>query len=56
MNLRFVTVYVSATLVISIALALCVTAILLGDYSRGWLLIPAGLFAGLGFVIRKMQG
>ena len=55
MRAKLMTMYVSATLLIGITLALSVAAIFSEGYSRGWLLIPAALFAGLGRKIRKMQ-
>jgi hypothetical protein len=55
LNPRLLTAYVGATFVIGVALAATVAAIIFKGYSRGWLLIPAMLFGGLGFAIRKMQ-
>jgi hypothetical protein len=55
MNVKLMTAYVSATIVIGVALAMTLAAIILKGYSNGWLLIPAVLFGGFGFAIRKMQ-
>ena len=56
MNLRLMTAYAGATLIIGVALAMSVAAILLKGYSRGWLLIPISLFIVFGFGIRRLQG